>query len=163
MKGVGIPTTAIVLRVVAAAGLVLVLASGAQAQTYPNRPIRLLVGLAAGGGTDVTARIVAAKFGDQLGQQIIVENRPGSGGLIAADTAAKATADGYTLLFGAISYSAIFASLYKKLPYDPVKDFAPISLVATLPNVLVVNPSLPVKSVSDFVAYAKARPGNISY
>jgi tripartite-type tricarboxylate transporter receptor subunit TctC len=163
LQGVTIPTTAIVVRAVAAAALMLVLASGAQAQTYPNRPIRLLVGLAPGGGTDVTARIVAAKLGDLLGQQIIVENRAGSGGLIAADTAAKATADGYTLLFGAISYSAIFASLYKKLPYDPVKDFAPISLVATLPNVLVVNPSLPVKSVSDFVAYAKARPGNISY
>jgi tripartite-type tricarboxylate transporter receptor subunit TctC len=133
------------------------------AQTYPNKPLRLLVGLAPGGGTDVIARIVAAKLGDAIGQQIVVENRTGSGGLIAADVASKSAADGYTLLFGAISYMSIFASLYKKLPYDPVKDFAPISLVTTTPNVFVVNPALPIKTVSDFIAYAKARPGKVSY
>jgi tripartite-type tricarboxylate transporter receptor subunit TctC len=132
-------------------------------QAYPNRPIRLLVGLPAGGSTDVMARIVAAKLGDALGQQVVVENRPGSGGLIAAETAARAQPDGHTLLFGAISYSAIFASLYKNLPYDPVKDFAPISLVTKLPNVLVVNPTLPVRSVSEFIAHAKANPGKLSY
>lgn len=130
---------------------------------YPNRPIRLLVGLPAGGSTDVMARIVAAKLGDALGQQVVVENRPGSGGLIAAETAAKAPPDGHTLLFGAISYSAVFASLYKNLPYDPVKNFAPISLVTKLPNVFVVNPALPVRSVSEFIAYAKANPGKLSY
>jgi tripartite-type tricarboxylate transporter receptor subunit TctC len=130
---------------------------------YPNRPIRLLVGLPPGGATDVMARIVAAKLGDALGQQIVVENRPGSGGLIAADTAAKAPPDGHTLLFGAISYSAVFASLYKKLPYDPVKDFAPISLVTKVPNVLVVNPATPVRTVSELIAYAKANPGKLSY
>jgi tripartite-type tricarboxylate transporter receptor subunit TctC len=123
----------------------------------------LLVGLPAGGSTDVVARIVAAKLGETLGQHIVVENRPGSGGLIAADTAAKAPPDGHTLLFGAISYNAIFASLYKNLPYDPVKDFEPISLVATVPNVLVVNPSTPAKTVKDFIAYAKANPGKLNY
>ena len=130
---------------------------------YPNRPIRMLIGLPPGGPTDVVARIVAPKLGDALGQQIIVDNRTGAGGLIAAETAAKAPPDGYTLLFGAVSYSAIFASLYKKLPYDPVKDFAPISLVTKVPNVLVVNPALPVRTVSDFIAHAKANPGKLSY
>jgi tripartite-type tricarboxylate transporter receptor subunit TctC len=133
------------------------------AETYPTRPVRLLVGLVAGGGTDVIARIVASKLGDALGQPVVVENRAGSGGLIAADTAAKAAPDGHTLLFGALSYSAIFASLYKKLPYDPVKDFAPISLVATVPNVLVVNPSFPARTVGAFIAHAKANPGKLSY
>ena len=140
-------------------------ASTAQAQTqaYPNRPIHLLVGLAAGGGTDIIARLTATKLGENLGQQVLVENRVGSGGLIAAEAGAKAAPDGYTILFGAISYSSIFASLYKKLPYDPVKDFAPISLVATFPNVLVVNPNLPVKSVAELLAYGQANPGKLSY
>jgi tripartite-type tricarboxylate transporter receptor subunit TctC len=106
---------------------------------------------------------VAPKLGDALGQQIIVDNRTGAGGLISAETAAKAPPDGYTLLFGAVSYSAIFASLYKKLPYDPVKDFAPISLVTKVPNVLVVNPAMPVRTVSDFIAHAKDNPGKLSY
>lgn len=138
-------------------------ARSANDATYPNRPIRLLIGLPPGGPTDVVARIVAPKLGDALGQQVIVDNRTGAGGLIAAETAAKAPPDGYTLLFGAVSYSAIFASLYKKLPYDPVKDFAPISLVAKVPNVLVVNPAMPVRTVSDFIAHAKANPGRLSY
>ena len=135
----------------------------AGAETYPNRPVRLLVGLVPGGGTDVMARIVASRWGDVLGQHIVVENRPGSGGLIAAETAARAPADGHTLLFGAISYNAIFASMYRKLPYDPVKDFAPISLVAKVPNVLIVNPKVPVRSVSEFIAHVKANPGKLSY
>jgi tripartite-type tricarboxylate transporter receptor subunit TctC len=135
----------------------------AHAQASPNRPVRLLVGLAPGGGTDIIARLVAQKMGEGLGQQVLVENRVGSGGLLAAEAAAKAVPDGYTLLFGAISYSSIFASLYRKLPYDPVKDFAPISLVATFPNVLVVNPALPVKTVGELLAYAKANPGKVSY
>ena len=133
------------------------------AEKYPSRPIRLLVGLVPGGGTDVMARIVAARLSDVLGQQVVVENRPGSGGLIAADTVAKATPDGYTLLFGSISYNAIFASLYKNLPYDAVKDFAPISLVSMVPNVLVVNPALPVKTVAEFINHARANPGKLSY
>jgi tripartite-type tricarboxylate transporter receptor subunit TctC len=146
-------------------------AAGAQAEAhgtagsaaYPMRPVRMLIGLPPGGPTDLVARIVAPRFGEALGQPIIIDNRTGAGGLIAAETAARAPADGYTLLFGAVSYSAIFASLYKKLPYDPVRDFAPISLVTKVPNVLVVNPALPVKTVGDFVAYAKANPGKLSY
>jgi len=155
-------------RLVVAASLLLCAAVPAQTraqaqQNYPERPIRLLVGLAAGGGTDIIARMVSLKLGENLGQQVIVENRTGSGGLLAAEAGAKAAPDGYTLLFGAISYSSIFASLYKKLPYDPVKDFAPISLVATFPNVLVVNPNLPVKSVAELLAYGRANPGKLSY
>lgn len=130
---------------------------------YPTKPVRFLVGLAPGGGTDITARTVATRLSDVLGQQVIVENRPGSGGLIAADIAAKSAPDGYTLLLGSISYSAIFASLYKKLPYDPVKDFAPISLLATTPNVLCASLTFPPKSVSEFIAYAKANPGRVTY
>lgn len=135
----------------------------AHAQGYPSKPVRLIVGLPAGGGADTITRIVAARLSETLGQPVLVENRVGSGGLIAADAVAKSTPDGYTLLLGSISYNAIFASFYKKLPYDPVKDFAPISLVATLPNVLVVNLSMPAQSVSEFIAYAKAHPGKISY
>lgn len=130
---------------------------------YPVRPIRMLVGLPTGGPTDRVARIVAPKFAEGLGQPIVIDNRTGAGGLIAAETAARAPADGYTLLFGAVSYSAIFASLYRKLPYHPVRDFAPISLVTKVPNVLVVTPSLPVRSVSEFIAHAKSNPGKLSY
>jgi tripartite-type tricarboxylate transporter receptor subunit TctC len=149
--------------VIVLSGLALAPLTAQAADAYPTRPVRLLVGLVAGGGTDVVARIVASKLGDALGQPVVVENRAGSGGLIAADTAAKAAPDGYTLLFGALSYSAIFASLYKNLPYDPVKDFAPISRVTTVPNVLVVHPSFPARSVSDFITQAKANPGKLSY
>jgi tripartite-type tricarboxylate transporter receptor subunit TctC len=130
---------------------------------YPTRPLRLLVGLQPGGGTDITARTVATRLTDVLGQQVVVENRAGSGGLIAADIAAKSPPDGYTLLLGSISYSAIFASLYKKLPYDPVKDFAPITLLATTPNVLCASLTFPPKSVAEFIAYAKKNPGKVNY
>ena len=131
--------------------------------TYPNRPIRLLVGLPPGGSTDVIARIVALKLGDALGQHIVVDNRTGASGLIASETAARAPADGHTLLFGASFYSEIYASLNGRLPYDPVKDFAPISLVTKVPNVLVVHPALPVRTVTDFIAHAKTRPGKLNY
>ena len=134
-----------------------------QSGMYPIRPIRMLIGLPPGGPTDLVARIVAPRYAEGLGQPIIIDNRTGAGGLIAAETAAKAPPDGYTLLFGAVSYSAIFASLYRRLPYDPVRDFAPLSLVTKVPNVLVVNPALPVKTVSDFIAYAKANPAKLSY
>jgi tripartite-type tricarboxylate transporter receptor subunit TctC len=130
---------------------------------YPTKPVRFLVGLAPGGGTDITARTVAGRLSEVLGQQVIVENRAGSGGLIAADIAAKSAPDGYTLLLGSISYSAIFASLYKNLPYDPVRDFAPISLLATTPNVLCASLTFPPKSVAEFIAYAKANPGKVTY
>jgi tripartite-type tricarboxylate transporter receptor subunit TctC len=135
----------------------------AHSETYPDRPVRMLVGLPAGGGADTIARIFASKLGESQGQPVVVENRAGSGGLIAAEAAAKSKPDGYTLLFGSASYNAIFASLYKKLPYDPVKDFAPVSLIATFPLVLVVNSSVPAGSVGEFIAYAKRNPGKLSY
>jgi tripartite-type tricarboxylate transporter receptor subunit TctC len=135
----------------------------ARAQTYPDRPVHLLVGLPAGGGADVVARTIAAALGERLGQQVVVENRTGSAGLVAADAVAKAAADGHTLLFGSVSTSAIFASLYRKLPYDTLKDFAPISLLATYPLVLVVGASSPVQTIEEFVARAKSMPGQLSY
>lgn len=133
------------------------------AQAYPNKPVRLIVGLSPGGGVDITARIVATKLTEFWGQQLVVENRPGAGSTIAAEIAAKATPDGYTLLLCQIASHGMAPSLYKKLGYDHIRDFAPISLIGTTPNVLVVNPSVPAKSVSEFIAYAKANPGKIHY
>ncbi|MGZ5729401.1 MAG: Bug family tripartite tricarboxylate transporter substrate binding protein, partial [Burkholderiales bacterium] len=133
----------------------------AQAQRYPNKPVRLLVGFAPGGGVDVTARIVASKLSELWGQPMIVDSRAGAGGTIATDIVAKAPADGYSLLFCGIWSHGVAPSLYKHLPYDHYKDFAPVSMVGTTPNVLVVNPSVPAKSVSEFIAYTKANPGKI--
>jgi len=150
----------------AARSLLLAVPAGlgtARAQAYPARPVHLLVGLPAGGGADVVARTIAAALGERLGQQVVVENRTGSAGLVAADAVAKAPADGHMLLFGGVSSHAIFASLYRKLPYDPVKDFAPISLLATYPLVLVVAASSPVHTIEEFVARAKSMPGRLSY
>ncbi len=137
-------------------------AAPAHAQSYPNKPIRYVVGLAAGGPTDVMARIFAAKLSEVLGQTIIVENRVGAGGSIAGEIVAKATPDGYTL-FNAGNTLAINAVLRKHLPYDALKDFTPIALLMTVPNVLIVHPSVPAKSVSELIAYAKANPGKINY
>ena len=145
------------------AATALVLALPAQAQTYPARPLRMIVPTAPGGGTDFTGRLVALKLSETLGQQVVVENRGGGGGSVGADNAAKATPDGYTLLLGSIATHAVNPALYKKLPYDHIKDFAPVSLIGTVPNVLVVHPSLPVKTFAEFVTYAKANPGKINY
>jgi tripartite-type tricarboxylate transporter receptor subunit TctC len=131
-------------------------------QQYPVRPIRMIVPSAPGGGTDITARIIAPKLSEYLGQQVIVENRAGAGPMIGSETVAHATPDGYTLLMG-ISTLAINPAIYKKVPYDALTDFAPISLVVTLPNVLVVHPSLGVKSVKELITYSKARPGKINF
>jgi len=140
------------------------LSSGAaQPQPYPTKSVRLIVGFAAGGGTDVIARILAAKLSELWGQQAVVENRTGAGGNIGAEIAAKAAPDGYTLYMCGIATHGIGPSLYKKLPYDPIKDFAPITQVGTTPNVMVVHPSLPAKSVSEFIVYAKANPRSIHY
>ena len=133
------------------------------AQNYPARPLRLIVPTAPGGGTDFTGRLVAAKLSETMGQQVVVENRGGGGGSVGADNAAKATADGYTLLLGSIATHAVNPALYKKLPYDHLKDFAPVSLIGTVPNALVVHPSVPVKSMQEFITYAKANPGKINY
>jgi tripartite-type tricarboxylate transporter receptor subunit TctC len=138
-------------------------AGSTQAQQYPSRPIRAVVPLAPGGGTDTVGRLVFSKLGELLGQQIVVDNRGGGGGVIGTDLVAKATADGYTLLMGSITTNAVNPVLYKKLPYDHIRDFAPISMVGTVPNVLVVHSSVPAKSVKEFIAYAKANPGKISY
>lgn len=130
---------------------------------YPNRPIRLLVGLPPGGSVDVAARIVSPKLGDALGQQIVVDNRTGAAGRIASEIAAKAPPDGYTILFAASFFSEVLALVQENLRYDPVRDFAPVSLVTKLPNVLVVPAALPVKTVGDFIAHAKASPGRLNY
>jgi tripartite-type tricarboxylate transporter receptor subunit TctC len=132
------------------------------AQTYPAKPIRMIVGFAPGGGTDVTARAIAQPLSDALGQRVIVDNRPGADGVVGTDIVAKSPADGYTMLM-VNSGHTVNPGMYKKLPYDTVKDFAPITLVATIANLLVVHPSLPVKSVPEFVRLAKARPGTINY
>ena len=116
-----------------------------------------------GGGTDIFARLLAAKLSPALGQQVVIEQRPGAGGVIGADVAVKAAPDGYTLLIGQASNLAINQHLMSKLPYDPLKDFAPITLIATSPGLLVVHPSLPIRTVKDLVALAKSRPGTINY
>jgi len=133
------------------------------AQNYPLRPLRMIVPTAPGGGTDFTGRLVAAKLSESLGQQVVVENRGGGGGSVGADNAAKSTPDGYTLLLGSIATHAVNPALYKKLPYDHLKDFAPVSLIGTVPNAMVVHPSVPVKSMQEFISYAKANPGKINY
>jgi len=138
-------------------------AGPACAQGYPSKPVRLIVPYPPGGGTDIFARLVGAKLSEALGQPFVIEQRPGAAGVIGADVAAKAAPDGYTIVIGQASNLAINVSLMKKLPYDPVRDFAPITRVAMSPNLLVVHPSLPVRSVKDLVALAKARPGAINY
>ena len=136
---------------------------GACAQAYPTKPVRMVVGFPPGGGTDILARIVAQKLADAWGQQVIVENRPGASATIGANVVAKAAPDGYTLAMGQLTPNAIAPALYPKLPYDALKDFVPITLVGTSPNILVVNPAVPAKSLAELVAYAKAQPGRLTY
>jgi len=133
------------------------------AQGYPVKPVRLIVADAAGGAPDQLARILAQKLAESLGQQFIVDNRPGAAGVLGADIASKAAADGYTLLLTTTSIYALLPSLKKNLPYDPVKDFAPVSRIATASNVLVVNAQLPVRSVAELVQLAKSKPGVLNY
>jgi tripartite-type tricarboxylate transporter receptor subunit TctC len=131
-------------------------------QPWPVRAVRLVVPSAPGGGTDITARIIAPKLSEQLGQQVVVENRAGAGTMIGGEVVARAAPDGYTLLMG-ISTLAINPSMYRKVPYDALKDFAPISQVVSLSNLLVTHPSLPVQSVKTLIAFARTRPGEIHY
>ena len=138
-------------------------AGGASAQSYPSKPVRLVSPYPPGGANDILARIIGQKLGENLGQQIVIENRGGATGNIGADYVAKAAPDGYTLLMGQASNLTINISLMSKMPYDPVKDLAPVTLVATTPNLLVVHPSLPVRTVKDLVALAKAKPGSVNY
>src|SRR5260370_18603654 len=137
--------------------------AAAIAQAYPTKPIRLVVPFPAGGSLDVVARAIGQELTEVWGQPVVVDNRPGAGGNIGADLVAKSAPDGYTILEGALSTHAVNVSLYTKMPYDPVRDFAPITLVAITPNVLVVNPSFPVNSVPELIAYAKAHPGALSF
>ena len=138
-------------------------ASAALAQNYPTRPIRIIVVSTPGGSVDTMARAVGPKLAARWGQQVLVDNRPGAGGTIAAELVAKALPDGYTLIMGTVASFATNVSLYKSLPYDPVKDFAPITLVATQNLMLLVHPSVPAKSVKELVALAKKQPGNLSF
>lgn len=131
--------------------------------TYPTRPIRMLVPFSPGGASDTAARVVGQQFAPRLGQQIVIENRPGAGGVIGTELAARSTPDGYTLLMGSNTEVVINPNLYKKLPYDTQRDFTPISLVADTPLIMVVHPSVPAKSVQELIALAKAKPGVLNY
>jgi len=159
------------LREYLAAGALLVLAGGANAagpagadssDSYPEKPIRMVVPFAAGGGSDIVGRILAQQLGIELGRTVVVDNRPGAGSTIGADIVAKAPADGYTVLLGNISM-AFNASLYKKLPYDAIRDLAPVSEVADQPNIVVIHPALPAKTVAEFAALARAKPGELTF
>jgi tripartite-type tricarboxylate transporter receptor subunit TctC len=149
------------LLTLAAAALACI-GTGARAD-YPTRPIRMVVGFAPGGATDLYARVVAQRLGERLGQQVVVDNRPGAGGSIGTSLVAKAAPDGHTLLFASPSH-AINVSLYRSLPYDPLRDFVPIAKITNGSTyVLVAHPSLPVQNLKDFIAYAKAKPGTINF
>jgi tripartite-type tricarboxylate transporter receptor subunit TctC len=147
--------------------LALALGAGAAhevlAQTYPLKPVRLIVPFPPGGSTDIVARIVAQKLGERLGQSLVIENRGGAGGTIGTEAAAKAAKDGYTLTVATTSTHVVAPSVYRKLGYDPVKDFAPISLIAVTPYLLVVNPAVEAKTLQQFIALAKSRPGKLNY
>jgi len=140
-----------------------IVAPAAAQATYPTKPVRLVVPFPPGGTTDILARAVAQKLSEAWGQQVIVDNRPGAGGNIGSELVAKSAPDGYTLLMGTVGTHAINPSLYAKMPYDHVKDFTPVILVAGVPNVLVVNPSLPVNSVTELIAYGKANPNKLNF
>ncbi len=146
-----------------AVAAVLALAPVAHAQDYPSKPIKILVGFAPGGGTDVTTRVLAPRLSERLGQTVIVENRPGAAGNIATEAAVRAAPDGYTLLMGTIAALAVNPSLYGNLPFDPQKDLTPISLAVSLPNIIVTHPSLPVKTLPELIAHSKAKPGTLNY
>ncbi len=150
--------------VILCAGMLLTLAATtAQAQAYPARPIRFVVPYAPGGPLDLIARAIGQKLTEATGQAVVVDNKPGAGGNIGADIVAKAAPDGYTIVMGAVATHAINPTLYPKIPYDPVKDFTPVAMVAVVPNVLVVNPALPVKSVKELIDFAKARPSYLNF
>jgi tripartite-type tricarboxylate transporter receptor subunit TctC len=142
----------------------LAFAGAAAAQTaFPVKPIRFVVPFPAGGPLDIVARAIGQDLNKSWGQPVIVDNRPGAGGNIGADLVAKAPPDGHTILMGAVSTHAINPTLYSKLPYDPVKDFAPVTLVTSVPNVLVLHPSVPARNVRELIAIAKARPGQLNF
>ncbi len=145
------------------AALCLAASITASAQSYPARSVRIVVTIGPGSSADILARVAAEELGKRLGQPFVVENKPGAGGNIAADLVAKSAADGYTLLLATISTHAINAAMYPSMPFDPIKDFAPIALMAANPNVLVIPPSTPANSVKDLIELAARKPGEISY
>jgi len=146
-----------------AATLLLMLACGGTlAQDYPQRPVRMVIGLPAGGSTDVMARIVSAKLSDRLGRQVVVDNRPGANGTIAIQLVVSSQPDGYTLIMAAGSWGTL-SSLYPTLPFDLRRDLAPIAFIGTSPYLLVIQPTLPVKTVADLIAYGKANPGKLTF
>lgn len=147
----------------AVAAAALALTAHAQANDYPNKPIRLVVPFTPGGSTDILGRTIGQELTKAWGQSVVVDNVPGAGGSLGADKVAKAAPDGYTLLMGHIGTLAVTPSIYPRLPYDPIKSFAPVAWVARVPNVLAVNPAVPVKSVKELIAYAKTRPGQLNY
>jgi tripartite-type tricarboxylate transporter receptor subunit TctC len=148
--------------VLAACAALAIVWTTAQAQTYPSRAVRIIVPSAPGGGTDIVARVLAQHFARAFGQQFVVENKPGAGNMIGIEAAARSAADGYTLLF-VPSPLVLNTVLYKSVPYDPVRDFAPITLAATAPNVLVVGPALAAKTMPEFLALARQKPGALNY
>src|SRR5580765_3065963 len=149
-----------VLKAFALAALAI---SAAHAEVYPAKPIRMIVAYPPGGGTDIVGRTIAQKLGETLGQSVVVENRGGASGNIGTELAARAAPDGYTILMGNVAPNAINVSLFKDLPFDPVADFAPVSLVASTPNILVVHPSTPARTVKEVIALAKAKPGTLNF
>ena len=149
------------LSLAAPLGLGLLSSTSASAQAYPTRPIRLVVTFPTGGAPDILARLFSEKA--QLGQPVVIDNKPGAGGNIGSDIVAKSAGDGYTLVMGTVGTHSINGSLYEKMPYDMVKNFSPISLIASAPNLLVVNNDLPVKTVNELIAYMKANPNKLSF
>ncbi|HEX5285508.1 MAG TPA: tripartite tricarboxylate transporter substrate binding protein [Polaromonas sp.] len=153
---------ALAAAVVLGSGLLATVPAAAQA-AYPNKTITIVVPFSAGGTTDILARIVGQALTTELGQTVVVDNRAGAGGNIGGQAAARAQADGYTLFMGTVGTHAINASLYKKMPFDPIKDFAPLTRVANVPNLLVANPAQPFKNVKELIAYGKAHPGQLNF
>jgi tripartite-type tricarboxylate transporter receptor subunit TctC len=148
---------------IAIAAVLALQAGSLQAQTYPAKPVRVMVPFPPGGSTDIVARIVAQKLSTQLGQPMVIENRGGAGGTLGTAVVAKAPADGYTLVIGTTSTHVVAPSVYTKLEYDPVRDFAPVSLIAVTPYLLVVNPALPAKSLGELVQLMRSQPGKLNY
>jgi tripartite-type tricarboxylate transporter receptor subunit TctC len=148
---------------IATSFLLLSTAGDAAARAYPEHPIRLVVPFPPGGGVDVVTRILALEMTEKTGQQVVVDNRAGAGGIIGTEIVAKSAADGYTLLMGNVATHAVNVNLHKKLPYDPLKDFAPVSRVAEVPEILVVHPSVPANSINELIALAKSKPGQLTF
>jgi len=150
--------------VVAGVAVFIAIASAAASgqQTYPNRPLRIVAPFATSGGGDISARLFGQKLSESLGVQVVIDNRPGAGGIVGADLVAKSSPDGYTLMLVSMAH-AVLPALHKKLPYDIVKDFAPVTMMVAFPHLLLVHPSVPATSVKELIALAKAKPGQINY